>query len=276
MIIVGKINKLKILRDTSVGLFLGNDEGEDVLLPNKYVPASFEIGDEIEVFIYTDSEDRLVATNLIPKVLPGEFGYLTVKDVNSFGAFLEWGLEKDLLCPFSYQSNRMEVGRKYLVHVFLDEQSDRLVASSKIDRFLELENIELEKNQEVDLMICNTTDLGVNVIINKKYKGLLYRNEIFQRLTPGETIKGFIKNVREDKRIDVSLQKQGIENIDLDAQKVLIELKKSGGKLFLSDKSDADEIREKLNMSKKSYKKAIGSLFKQQKIRIEEFHIELI
>lgn len=271
---LGKFNTLKILRDTRVGLFLG-DENQDVLLPNKYVPKKFEIGEELDVFVYLDHEERITATTLKPYIQLGEFAYLKVNYTNQFGAFLDWGLEKDLFVPFKEQARTMETGKRYLVYMYLDEKSNRLVASSKLNQFLEQENINLEIGQQVDLIVSHITELGINVIINSTYKGLLYKDEVFENLSPGKKLKGFIKAIRPDKKIDVALTKQGFEAVEEHAQKILDELRASKGFLRLHDNSHPEEIKTVLKMSKKSFKKAIGSLYKQKLISIKEDGIYL-
>lgn len=274
MIEIGQYNTLKIIRDTSVGLFL-SDGNTDVLLPNKYVPKRFEIEDEIKVFVYLDHEERLTATTLKPYIKRDEFAYLQVSYINQYGAFLNWGLEKDLFVPFKEQARKMEEGKRYLVYAYLDEKTNRLVASSKLNQFLEYENIELELGEEVDLIVSHITELGINVIINFKYKGLLYKDEVFENLTPGKKLKGYIKNIREDKKIDVSLTLPGLEGIEENAQVVLEELKASNGFLRLTDNSHPEEIKTVLKMSKKAFKKAIGNLYKQKIISIKEDGIYL-
>lgn len=271
---LGKFNTLKILRDTRVGLFLG-DENQDVLLPNKYVPKKFEIGEELDVFVYLDHEERITATTLKPYIQLGEFAYLKVNYTNQFGAFLDWGLEKDLFVPFKEQARTMETGKRYLVFMYLDEKSNRLVASSKLNQFLEQENIDLEIGQQVDLIVSHITELGINVIINSTYKGLLYKDEVFENLSPGKKLKGYIKTIRPDKKIDVALTKQGFEAVEEHAQKILDELRASKGFLRLNDNSHPEEVKTVLKMSKKSFKKAIGSLYKQKLISIKEDGIYL-
>ena len=271
---LGKFNTLKILRDTRVGLFLG-DENQDVLLPNKYVPKKFEIGEELDVFVYLDHEERITATTLKPYIQLGEFAYLKVNYTNEFGAFLDWGLEKDLFVPFKEQARKMETAKRYLVYMYLDEKSNRLVASSKLNQFLEQENIDLEIGQQVDLIVSHITELGINVIINSTYKGLLYKDEVFENLSPGKKLKGYIKTIRPDKKIDVALTKQGFEAVEEHAQKILDELRASKGFLRLNDNSHPEEVKTVLQMSKKSFKKAIGSLYKQKLISIKEDGIYL-
>ncbi len=274
--LLGKKNTLKILRGTGVGMFLGDDEGNDVLLPKKYVPESAIVGDDIEVFIYRDSEDRIIATTLEPKIQLNEFACLQTMAVTQIGAFLDWGLEKDLFVPFREQNKKMEVGKWYTVFLYLDEDTDRLVASCKVNRYFEKENIDLAIGQEVDLLIFEETDLGLNAIINNKYKGLLYENEIFQRVKIGTSTKGFIKNIREDNRVDLSLQKQGYENVEPNAQRILEKLKANNGFLDITDKSDAQYVMYQLEMSKKTFKKAVGALYRQRIIRLEEDGIYLV
>lgn len=276
MLHLGIKNTLRILRGTGVGMFLGDDEGNDVLLPKKYVPENAIVGDDIEVFIYRDSEDRIIATNLEPKIQLNQFACLQVKSVTAIGAFLDWGLEKDLFVPFREQNKKMEEGRWYAVYLYLDEETDRLVASCKVNRYFEKENIDLQIGQEVDLLIFEETDLGLNAVINNTYKGLIYENEIFQRIKIGTRTKGFVKNIRDDNRIDLSLQKQGYANVEPNAERILEKLKANNGFLDVTDKSDANYVMYQLEMSKKTFKKAVGALYRQKIIRIEEDGIYLV
>lgn len=276
MIELGIYNTLRSARTTDFGMYLEDEEGNEVLLPNKYVPDDMLLDDEIEVFIYKDSEDRIVATTRKPKIMRNEFGFLKVQEVNAFGAFLDWGLEKDLLVPFREQKATMEAGNQYLVYLFVDEKTDRLVASAKIQRFFEKEDVELEVGEEVDLLIGQYTDLGVNVIINNKYSGLVFNSDLYKKVVTGDRRKGFIKNIREDKKIDVVFEKQGYQNIEPNAQKILEKLQEYNGFLDLNDKSHPAEIASRLEMSKKTFKKAIGGLYKKRIIRIEKDGIYLI
>jgi predicted RNA-binding protein (virulence factor B family) len=275
MLHLGIKNTLRILRGTGVGMFLGDEEGNDVLLPKKYVPENAIVGEDIEVFIYRDSEDRIIATNLEPKIQLNQFACLQVKSVTAIGAFLDWGLEKDLFVPFREQNKKMEEGRWYAVYLYLDEETDRLVASCKVNRYFEKENIDLLIGQEVDLLIFEETDLGLNAVINNKYKGLIYENEIFQRIKIGTRTKGFVKNLRDDNRVDLSLQKQGYANVEPNAARILEKLKANNGFLDLTDKSDSNYVMYQLEMSKKTFKKAVGALYRQKIIRIEEDGIYL-
>lgn len=276
MIKIGKYNLLKVLRETSVGVFLGDNEGNEVLLPQKYVPKETSIDDNIEVFVYRDSEDRLISTTLKPKIQLFQFAVLQVVMVNQVGAFLDWGLEKNLFVPFREQTVKMSKGRWYMVYLYLDEQTDRLVASSKINRFLSNEKLTVKEGDEVDVMIWETTDLGVNVIINDSHKGLIYHNEFFAQVEPGDLRKGYISKIRDDNKIDVQLQMPGIANIEPSAARILEILKNHDCFLPLTDNSDPEEIARRLEMSKKTFKKAIGSLYKQRMIEIEKHGIRLI
>lgn len=272
----GEFNSLSAKRRTLNGYYLIDEDDNEVLLPNKYVPSGMVAGDKISVFVYRDSEDRLIATNLVPNIMLNEFAVMEVIDVNPVGAFMDWGLEKDLLVPFSEQVQRMNIGGSYPIYLYLDDKTDRLVGTGKIDRYLERDDITVIVDQEVDLLICNSTDLGINVIINNIHRGLLYDNELFQAVSPGERLKGFVKNVRPDNKIDVSLQKQGYANVEPNSEKILQKLKDNDGFLNLTDKSDPVIILAKLEMSKKVFKKAIGSLYKQKLIRLEEDGIYLV
>ncbi|OYX85582.1 MAG: GntR family transcriptional regulator [Flavobacteriales bacterium 32-34-25] len=282
MLKIGKYNSLTILRDTKVGLFLGNPEKDpegihDVLLPNKYVPNEFEIGEELIVFVYLDHEQRPVATTLEPYILLNEFALLRVNYTNQVGAFMDWGMEKDILVPFKEQARPMEKGKRYLVYLYMDEKTNRLVASSKTNQFLDNENLTVENGEEVELIVSHITEIGINVIINEKHKGLLYKDEVYDdAIRTGDRMRGFIKNIRPDNKIDVSLQKQGYESIEPNAEKILDELRASRGFLRLNDNSHPEDIKTVLKMSKKTFKKAIGALYKEKLIEIKEDGIYLV
>jgi predicted RNA-binding protein (virulence factor B family) len=273
---IGEFNDLRIMRDTSVGLYLSDEDGEEVLLPNKYVPENVKPDQIIRVFIYKDSEDRLIATTLDPYIILHEFASLKVVDVTDYGAFLDWGLEKDLLVPFREQKMKMEVGRYYTVFLYLDEQTGRLAATAKIDKFLETEDISVMPGDEVEILVTHYSDLGANVIINNLHKGLIYNADLYRELEPGERTIAYIKNVKEDKKIDVMLQRPGFERVEESSDIILNVLNDSNGFLPLSDKSSPDEIVRVLQMSKKTFKKAIGILYKQRLIKIEENGIYLV
>ncbi|MCL9806617.1 S1-like domain-containing RNA-binding protein [Flavobacterium amniphilum] len=275
MMQIGKFNVLKIARDTKIGLYL-TDGKADVLLPNKYVPEHFEIGDELEVFIYLDQEERPVATTLEPYIYLNEFSLLRVNYTNKFGAFLDMGLEKDLFVPFKEQARPMEQSKRYLVYMYLDEKTNRLVGSSKTNQFLDNKDISVENGEEVDLIVSHITEVGINVIINEKHKGLLYKNEVYDDLRTGDRIIGYIKNIRPDGKIDVSATKIGFDKVEPSAQYILDELKASRGFLRLTDDSHPEDIKTVLKMSKKTFKKAIGTLYKQKLIEIKEDGIYLV
>lgn len=277
MIYLGEYNSLKIVRQTDNGVYLTDEENSgEVLLPNKFVPESWDVGDVIQVFIFKDSEDRITATTDKPLIKLNEFACLQVRDVNDFGAFLNWGLDKDLLVPFKEQPGKMIPGNWYIVHLYLDEQTNRLAASARYQKFLQKQFIRLQAGEAVDLLIDDQTELGINVIINNRYRGLIYQNEIFEKLRRGDRRKGYVKLVRPDGKIDVTLQKTGYARIEPNGEKILAQLKANHGYLLLTDKSDPDDIAEALKMSKKTFKKAIGTLYKQRLIRLEEDGIYLV
>lgn len=275
MIEIGAYNTLEILRDTDPGLFLGDEEGNDILLPNKYVPRDFEIGTKITVFCYLDHMERLVATTLKPSVLKNSFALLKAVEVNEIGAFMDWGLEKHLFVPFREQAARMVEGKWYLVYCYLDDQTDRLVGSSKTDRFIDNEHLTVEKYDTVELIVSRHTDLGAEVIINNSHKGLIYKDELFEPVHLGQRLKGVVKKIREDQKIDITLRQIGFKNIAPNSEKVLKELELNQGYLPLHDKSTPDEIRDRFKMSKKDFKKAIGALYKSKAIEILEDGIKL-
>lgn len=276
MIQLGNYNTLTIDRDTSVGLFLQDNDGTDILLPNKYVPKNYKIGDQLSVFCYLDHEERPVATSLKPYVIRDSFALLRVAEVNEYGAFMDWGLEKHLLVPFREQRAKMQTGQSYVVYCYLDDKSFRLVASNKLDKFLSNENISVKQNDEVDIIIARETNLGYEVIINNSFKGLVFSNEVFKRVAIGDVLKGYIKNIRPDNKIDVSLQPLGFSKLEPSAELILSKLRKNKGFLDLHDKSDPEDIKRILQMSKKTFKKGVGILYKSKKIVLKEDGIYLI
>ena len=273
---VGKYNTLRIVKELSFGVYLDGGDGKEILLPTRYVPKGAKEGDEVEVFIYHDNEGRLIATTARPLATVGEFKFMEVKSVNSTGAFLEWGIMKDLLVPFKEQKMPMREGRWYLVYVRIDHVTGRIVASARIDKYLDNVVPEYEPNQEVRLLVADETEIGYKVIINNLHRGLLYYNEVFRRLERGEEIKGYIKGVREDEKIDVSLTPLGYRKIDGLAGIILESLKSQGGFLAVHDKSAPDVIRSLFQCSKKSFKQAVGSLYKQHLITLEDGGIRLV
>jgi predicted RNA-binding protein (virulence factor B family) len=275
---IGQHQDLTILRHTTVGLFLGDEEGdEDVLLPNKYCPENFEIGDKLNVFVYRDHEERIIATNLQPKILLHQFAFLRVTSVSNVGAFLDWGLEKELLVPFREQRQKMEEGRWYIVYLDLDKKTDRLYATNKIEKRLKNETLSVRESEAVDIMVMKKTDLGYSVIVNQQHEGLIFESDIFTKLNIGDKIKGYVKQIRDDNKIDISLQPIGFENFnDPNCEMILNKLKAQKGFLPVTDKSTPEEIYAQFGISKKAYKKAIGTLYKQHKITLEADGIKLI
>jgi len=275
MIQLGKYNRLKVLKEVDFGVYL--DAGTDeILLPQKYVPEGTHVGDTLQVFIYRDSEDRLIATNLQPKACVDDLAFLQVVDTNRYGVFLDWGLEKDLFVPFSEQNTKMERGRWCVVKVILDDRTDRIIASARIEKFLKYIPEGLTENQEVDLLPFEFTDLGVKAVVNDQFLGMLYHNEIFKPVRLGERISGYVKKLRSDYKIDLTLQKTRYEEV-IESKKVLWKkLQNNRGFLPLTDKSEPEEIYAQLQMSKKNFKKAVGSLFRERKISIQTDGIHLI
>jgi len=274
MIRVGQFNKLKVVKEVPFGLYLDGDDWGEILLPNKVVPKGTVIDDILDVFIYFDSEDKIIATTVCPRVQAGSCAFLKVIDVNSVGAFLDWGLDKDLLVPGPEQQRPMEKDRSYLVYVKQDNKG-RLIASSKLDHFLDKSPRRFKQGDEVSLLIAETTDLGNKVIINDTHWGLIHSADIFQNLGYGKKIQGYIKTIRDDGKVDVVLRKVGHENIGDLATRILAELQNKEGFLPLHDKSDPLDIKRAFGESKKSFKNAIGHLYKRGDITIEENGIRL-
>lgn len=274
---IGVYHELEIVRERSSGLYLVHEDEEEVLLPNKYCPEKFEIGDKLKVFVYLDHQERKVATTIEPKIKLDEFALLKVAAVNQVGAFMDWGLEKELLCPFREQPVRMEEDRWYVVYLDLDAETDRLFASNRLDNYLQNEQIQCKPGDEVDLVIRKKTDLGYNVIINNDHKGLIFENEIFKEVNIGDKMKGWIKQIREDKKIDVSLQPLGY-HLSNDKNTVLIlnKLTEADGFLPFSDKSSPEVIYDIFGISKKAFKKSIGALYREKRILIEKDGIRLV
>lgn len=275
MIKIGEYHTLEILRLTDPGLFLGDNDGNEVLLPNKYIPEDYQIGDKITVFVYLDHEERPVATTLIPHIKPCDFAVLKCNYTNEFGAFLDWNLEKDLFCPFKEQAYKMKQGEWYLVYCYIDEKTDRLVASSKTNSFLNNETLTVNKFDEVDLIVSHPSELGMNVIVNEKHLGLVYKDDIFKDLSIGDRLKGIVKKVRNDNKLDITLAQIGYRSIEPTANTILKFLESNNGFLPLTDKSSPDTIKAKLQISKKAFKKGIGNLYKQRIIDLKEDGIYL-
>jgi len=276
MVEIGKINNLQVVKSLDHGIYLdGGDLGE-ILMPSRYVPENCQVGDALEVFIYLDSADLLLATTETPYVMVGECAYLKVVDVNQTGAFMDWGLPKDLLVPYGEQISPLKIGLSYTVLAYLDENTNRIAATQKLDSHLSEEAKYFKPGQAVDILIFGKTELGYKAVINNTHIGLIYKNEVFQTLTHGEKLKGFIKAIREDRKIDLCLQLPGKGARDDLKTRILDHLRKNDGESTLTDKSSPDDIYQCFAVSKKNYKKAIGTLYKKRLIRIEGDKITLL
>jgi predicted RNA-binding protein (virulence factor B family) len=273
---LGHYNKLRIIRRVDIGVFLDGDQFGDILLPRKYAPESMRIGDEVDVFLYNDSEDRIIATTLQPKTQVGECAYLKVVSTNRFGAFLDWGLPKDLLVPFSEQQNPMQQGYSYSVYVFVDEETQRIAASTKLEQHLSVDVSAFKPRQEVSLLIYGKSDLGFKAIINGTHLGQLFEGETFQRLHFGEQVKGYIRQLRSDGKIDLMLQLPSELTRDNLGKSIIDHLQQHDGVSTLTDKSPPDDIYQAFGVSKASYKKALGQLYKKRQILIEKHKITLV
>ena len=278
MIKIGQYSTLEVVKTLSFGAYLDAGAYGEVLLPKRYVPHGLEAGDELEVFLYCDSEDRVIATTEKPFATLGEIVGLVVKDVAANGAYMDWGLMKDLFVPFREQDEKMVVGKIYIVKILLDEATDRIYATSKIAKYLsDTADDELKENDEVKILVWKQTDLGYKLIVNDLYIGLIFKNEIFQPIKTGQILRGYVKQIREDGKMDIALQKQGYRNqIPDDTDIILKKLQETNGYLSLTDNSSPDEIYASLGMSKKAFKRAIGSLYKLRKVVLEEKGIRLI
>lgn len=273
---IGRINHLKVIREVDFGLYLDGENLDSILLPIRYVPEGTKVGDSLDVFIYLDSEDRLIATTETPLVMVGECAHLKVVSTTPIGAFVDWGLSKDLLVPFGEQVQPMEVGQSYPVFAFIDAQSNRITGSTKIGRHLKEAALYLSPNQPVEFLIYQRTDLGYMGVIENRCLGLLFHQDILQPINIGDRLKGFVKEIRHDKKVTLCLQLQGQEARDELSQQILDDLKASGGVSTLTDKSTPDAIYKKFNASKASYKRALGALYKQKLIKIEKDKITLL
>lgn len=276
MVIIGKTNTLRVVKEVDFGMYLdGGEEFGEILIPTKYILEGTEVDHYIDVFIYLDSEDRIIATTDKPYAEIDEFAFLKCIETTNFGAFLDWGLAKDLFVPFREQSWDMVVGVSYFVRIYLDEETDRIVASSKTDQFLDNEPHNFEEGDEVQIMIASRSELGVKVVINDKFSGLLYHNEVFETVRPGQITTAYIKKIREDEKVDVILQKPGYEHVEGVAGEILRKLERSGGFIEATDKTPPESIKHMFGVSKKVFKKAIGALYKDELITLEENGIRL-
>lgn len=274
-IILGDYNNLEIVKRVNFGLYLDGDEDGEILLPAKYVPDGYDIGDIIKVFVYLDNEERLVATTEEPLAKVGDFALLRVAWTNDYGAFLDWGLLKDLFVPFSEQEGKMVKGNSYLVYVTIDRKSYRIYASARLDKYLSRTKPPYETNEEVDIIVWRRTDLGWKVIVNGNHSGLVFANEVFRDLKTGDRLKGYVKRVRTDGKIDIALQRHGVAGDDDSSMRLLSAIEAQRGLLPLNDNSSPDEIYSMLGMSKKAFKRAAGKLYKQRLIIIDDDGLRL-
>jgi len=276
MVEIGRVNTLEVVRETDNGFYLDGIELGEILMPRKFITDEVRSQGWADVFVYTDSEDRLVATTEKPLAMVGDFAFLKVVSVSRFGAFLDWGLPKDLLVPFREQKADMVEGRSYLVFLFVDLLTKRIAASAKLDKFLDNTPHEYEPGDEVQLMITEETDLGYKAIVNNEHWGMLYKNQLYQSLSQGQKIKGYINKVRDDDKIDLLLEKPGYEKVDAISQKILDELKQNRGFMAVSDNTSPEMINALFGISKKNFKKAIGSLYKKRMITFDSDGIRLV
>ncbi len=276
MVEIGTYNKLQVVKQVEFGVYMDGGELDTILLPKRYVPQGCELGDWIDVFLYFDSDDLLIATTEKPKVQVGDCAMLTVVDINHAGAFMDWGLPKDLLVPYNEQQKPMEVGYSYVVHVFHDQNSDRIAASTKLSHHLDEESVWLKPRQAVNLLVAGRTELGYKAVIDNKYLGLIFRADAYRPLKIGERLPGFVKSIRKDGKIDLLISQATLQGDHDLGEQIIQHLTESGGESQISDKSDPEEIYRIFKVSKKKYKQALGGLFKSKRILIEPGKIKLI
>ena len=276
MVEIGTFNQLQVVKQIDFGVYLDGGELDTILLPRRYVPEGCEIGDWLDVFLYFDSDDLLITTTEKPKVQVGDCEMLTVVDINHAGAFMDWGLPKDLLVPYNEQQKPMEVGYSYVVHVFHDQNSDRIAASTKLNHHLDEETVWLKPRQQVSLLIAGRTDLGYKAVIDNKYLGLIFRADAFRPLKIGERLPGFVKNIRADGKIDLVISQSTLQGDHDLGEQIIRHLQEMGGESQVSDKSDPEEIYRLFKVSKKKYKQALGTLYKSKRILIEPGKVKLI
>lgn len=276
MALIGKYNTLTVLRKVEFGYYLDGQLSGEILLPLRYAPKNCRIGDKLEVFIHFDSEDRIIATTQKPFATVGEFAWLQVSAVNPIGAFLDWGLPKDLLVPFREQKQKMETGKYYAVFLYIDTVTERIAASAKLAQFLNHEPINYLPGDEVDLFVTGITDLGYKVIINNRHEGILYKNEVFSPLKKGLKIKGYVRKVRDDGKVDLRLLQDGYDKVSELSGKVLDIIRQNSGFIDVTDTSPAERIYSEFGMSKKVFKQVLGALYKNKQISLSSEGISLL
>ncbi len=271
---IGQYHHLRVLREVDFGFYLALEGATDILLPRRYAPDA-QVDDQLAVFVYRDSEDRLIATTERPLAAVGECAFMEVMALESFGAFVDWGLTKELLVPYPEQPSGMQVGRYYPVFVYLDERSQRLAGSCRLRRFVTPVAEGLAAGEMVNLLIISETDLGYKAVVNHRYWGLLYRNEVFREVLPGDRLRGYVRQVRDDGQLDLTLRRPGYSEVETAADEIRYQLGQRGGRLPLTDKSDPADIYELLNISKKTFKQAVGKLYREQVVTLHEDEIRL-
>ena len=276
MVNIGQVNNLVVVKKVDFGVYLDGNELGEILLPERYVPAGCKLRDEINVFIYLDSEDLLIATTQTPKAMVGECAYLKVIEVNAVGAFLDWGLPKDLLVPYGEQQKPMEVGQSYVVKLYIDEASDRIAASSRLNKFVVDTSPYFKPQQLVELLICERTELGYKAVVNQAVIGLLFNSDVVKPVSYGDTLQGYVKQVREDNKLDLCLQLVTREALDALSQEILAFIEAEGGVTTLTDKSAPEDIAKQFGVSKSSYKKALGKLYQKRIVLIEKKTVSLV
>jgi len=273
---IGQTLQLEAFKDTPQGIYLITDEDKEILLPNKYIPSDLKLGDKIEVFIYTDSEDRPIATTLEPKVKLNECAFLKAVDVNQYGAFFDWGMEKDLLVPFSEQFVKINGGKTYLIYLYKDEVTNRMVGTTKMGRFIRKNKLTITTGDQVDLLVSGETEIGYKVIVNNKHYGMVFKNEVFKSIKIGDELIGYLQRVRKDEKLDITLNSSSLSDVEVLANKVYERLLKEKGKLNFSDKSKPEVIYKEFQVSKKAFRRAVGLLYKERKILITPEEITLV
>ncbi|MDE6002714.1 MAG: GntR family transcriptional regulator [Prevotella sp.] len=276
MIKLGDYNILKIIKSVDFGLYLDGGDAGEILLPTRYVPQNAKVGDELEVFIYLDQDEKLIATTLQPLAKVGDITYLEVAWVNEYGAFLNWGLMKDLFCPFREQKMRMQKGQHYIVYIKEDEETHRLLATAKIDKYLSAERPPYKHGDAVDILIWQKTDLGFKAVVDNQYQGQLYEDQIFQSLHTGDRLTAYVDHIRQDNKIDITLQPTGRRQTEEFSEVLLRYLQENGGHCDLGDKSPSELIADRFKVSKKVYKKAVGDLYRRRLITISNNGIDLV
>lgn len=273
---IGERVELEALKTMPQGVYLVTETGQEILLPNKYVPQGLQMGDKVDVFIYTDSEDRIIATTLYPKIELNSLAFLKAVDVNSFGAFFDWGMEKDLLVPFAEQATPVRGGVRYMVYLYKDEVTNRLVGSTKIGKFIKQNKLTLKQGDKVDLLVSGETEIGYKVIVNGKHYGMVFKNETFKPIKLGDKLPGYVQRIRTDDKLDITLNSSKLNDVEVLANRIYERLLKEKGAINISDKSAPEVIYKEFQVSKKAFRRAVGMLYSDRKITINPQSITLV